>query len=149
MVACVCIERLDLVLSIMDQPNGEVFVCQCDVIREIVDPRNDTHKLPAAGVVVIPFIEEDPAEADGQSLFRVALCHSDRKGRSRCAATVAVARSSFLASVPCFSFGSLFPSDPWCPPKSLQPPCSSLTYDTLTTFLTLPSWVPRSPLVTW
>lgn len=149
MVACVCIESLDLVLSIMDQANGEVFICQSDVICKVVDAGNGTDKLPAAGVVVIPFIEQDPAEADGQSLFRVALCHSDGEGGSRCAATVAAARSSFLASVPRFSFGSLFSSDPWCPPRSLQASWSSFTYDTLTAFLTLPSWVPRPPLVTW
>lgn len=148
MVSRVSVESLDLVLSVMDQPDGQVFVCQSDVICEIVDPRNDTHKLAAAGVVVIAFIEEDPAEADGQSLFGVALCHSDRKGRSRCAATVAAARCSFLAPVSRFSFGSLFSSDPWCPPWPLQSSWSSLTYDTLTPFLTLPSWVPRPPLVT-
>lgn len=147
-VACVCVESLDLVLPIMDQPNGEVFVCQSDVICKIVDAGNGTDKFPAAGVVVIPFIEQDPAEADGQSLFGVALCHSDGEGRSRRAATVAGARSSFLASVPCFSFGSLFSSNPWCPPRSLQSSWSSLTYDTLTAFLTLPSWVPRPSLVT-
>lgn len=147
-VARVCVESLDLVLSVMDQPDGEVLVCQSDVICEVVDPGDDAHKLAAAGVVVVPLVEEDPAEADGQSLLRVALGHSHGEGRPRRAAAVAAADSSFLASVPSLSLGSRLPSDPRCPPRSLQPSWSSFTYDTLTPFLTLPSRVPRPPLVT-
>lgn len=148
MVPCVCIKGLDLVLSIVDQTNGQVLVCQSYIICKIIDPRNDTDKLPAAGVVVIPLIEQDPAEADGQSFFRVALCHSDRKGRSCCSATVAASGSSLLAFVPRFSFLSLLSSYPWCSSKPLQSSQPSLTYDTLTAFLTLPSWVPGSARVT-
>lgn len=80
MVPCICIKSLDLVLSIVDQANSQVLICQGDVICKIIDPRDGTDKLPAAGIVVAPLIQQDPAEADGQSLFRVALCHRHREG---------------------------------------------------------------------
>jgi len=80
MVPCVPIKCLDFVLSIVDQPDGQVFVCQSDIIFEIVDPGDSADELPTAGVVVIPLIQQNPAEADGKSLFRVALGHRHREG---------------------------------------------------------------------
>lgn len=65
MVPCVCIKCLDLVLSIVDQANGQVLICQGDIVCEIIDPRDGTDKLATAGVVVIPLVQQDPAEADG------------------------------------------------------------------------------------
>lgn len=75
MVPCICIKRLDLVLSIVDQPDGQVLIGQSDIVSEIIDPGDDTDKFPTAGVVVTSLVQHDPAEADWQSFFGVALCH--------------------------------------------------------------------------
>lgn len=80
MVSRVCIKCFDFVLSVVQQPDGQVFICYCDVVGEIVDSGDNADKLPTAGVVVIPFVQQDAAEADGYSFFRVALRHGHGEG---------------------------------------------------------------------
>lgn len=75
MVPCICIKRLDFVLSIVDQPDSQMLIGQSDIISEIIDPGDDTDKFSTAGVVVTSLVQHDPAESDWQSLFGVALRH--------------------------------------------------------------------------
>lgn len=80
MVSGVGIKRLDLVLPVVNQPDGQVFVSQCDVIAEEVDSRDHADKLPTAGIVVIPLIQQDAAKSNWHALFGITLCHCDREG---------------------------------------------------------------------
>ncbi len=147
-VPCICIKCLDLVLSVVDQPDGQVLISQSDIIREIIDSGDGTNKLPTAGVVVVPLVQQDPAEADGQSLFRVALCHRHREGRSGCSATIAASRSSLLAHVTQLPLSSFFPSCPWCSPRPLQSSKSGPADNTFTPFHTRLAGVSGPPWIT-
>lgn len=148
MVPCVCIKCLDLVLSVVHQPNGQVLICKSDIIGEVINSGDGTDELPTAGVVVIPLVQQDPAEADGHSLFRVALCHRHREGRASWAAAVAASRSSFLAHVAQLSLRSPFSSHPRCPTLPLQSTRSSLANNPLTAFYTWLALVPSPPWIT-
>lgn len=148
MVPRVCIKSLNLVLSIVDQPDGQVLICQGNIIAEVIDPRDGTDKLPCTGIVVISFIQQDPAEVDRQSLFGIAFCDGHGKGRPCRGATVAASDSSLLAhftSLPFRSFSSCVPRGSAQP---LQPPQSSSAYDTFTAFHPWFAWIPSSAWIT-
>lgn len=115
----VTVERPDLVLAVVHQPDGQVFVGQSDVVCEIVDAGDGADELAAAGVVVIALVQQNPAEADGQPLLRVALGRRHREGRSGPAATVAPPWSSLRADGTQFSSTSSWSRRPCCPPRSL------------------------------
>lgn len=59
MVPCVGVEGLYPVLPIVDQPDCQMLIRQCDIIRKVIDPREGTDELPCRGVVMLSLIEED------------------------------------------------------------------------------------------
>lgn len=148
-VPCVRIKCFDLVLSVVEQPNGQVLICQSDVVREIIDPRDGADKLPVAGVVMTPLVQQDPVEANGQPLFRVAPRHRHGEGWAGRAATAAAARRSLLAHITSPSFGPLFPRYSCSSSQPLQSSRSSPADDTFMTFQAWLTWVARPPWITW
>lgn len=80
MVPRVCVERLDLVLAVVDEPDRQVLVSQRDVVAEVVHTRDSAGELAAAGVVMSTFVHQDAIEADGCALFWITLANCDGEG---------------------------------------------------------------------
>ena len=79
MVSCVGIKGLYPILPIVYQPNGQVLICQCDIIRKIIDPWEGTDELSRCRVVVLSLVEEDLVKYNWQPFFWVAGCDANRK----------------------------------------------------------------------
>lgn len=108
MVSCVGVEGFDAILTVLHQADGQVFVGQCDVIREIINAWVSADELARLWVVVVAFIEEDLIELDGGLLCRVAAGDSHREGRfGQQAATFADSRGSPWSSPALVAFLSI------------------------------------------
>ena len=81
MVSCVGIKGLYPILPVVHQPDGQVLICQGDVVRKIIDAWEGADELPRGWVVVFALVEEDLVKYDWQPFFWVAGCDANRKGR--------------------------------------------------------------------
>lgn len=149
MVSCVAVKCPDLVLPVVNQPNGQVFVSQCDIIAKEVDPRDCTDKLPTAGIVVIPLIQQDAVKSYWYPFFWITLCHSNREGGSGCAATATATWSSWLACVTQLPFLSGFARHTWWSTQPLKSSRSCFANNSIATFHTWLSRIARSPGIPW
>lgn len=105
MVACVCIEGFDAILTILHQTNGQVLVSQRDVIREVVNAGICADELARLWIIVSALVKQDFVELDGLLLCRVAAGDPHREGRFRQeAATLADPCSTRWPSLTLVSF---------------------------------------------
>ena len=117
------VERLDLVVPVVDQSDGQVPVGQGDVVGEVVHPGEGADELPAGGVVVVALVEQDAAEADRQPLLGVALGHRHGEGRARPVVPAAAATGGPVhARVARRALPPGLARHPWGAPQPVEPP---------------------------
>ena len=137
------VERLDLVVPVVEQPDGQVPVGQGDVVGEVVHAGDGADELPAGGVVVVPLVEQDAPEADGQPLLGVALGHRHGEGRARLVVPAATAPGGpVLARIARLALPPRFARHPRGPPQPAQAPGPGLADHT---FFALRPRLPRIP----
>lgn len=77
MVPRISVKSLDLVLPVVDEPDGQVLVSQRDVIAEVVHTWDSAGELSIAGVIMATFVHQDAVKTDGCALLWITLAYCD------------------------------------------------------------------------